>query len=138
MTYLASLVSQWLGVRLPVQSHRFHPWPRRIPHDVGQPSPSIPGLLRPRTLESVLCNEGSHHNEPTPRNRVWSPLTAARESPHVAMKTQRSQNQKDARFYWLSPSLLQLQYSFAVFLKIFPNVSYCHWQQLGCNWRFSY
>ena len=32
----ASLVAQWLGVRLPVQGTRFKPWSGRIPHAAEQ------------------------------------------------------------------------------------------------------
>ena len=51
-----------------------------------------PQLLKPTCLEPVLLNERSHHNEkPAHCNEEYPPLAATRESPHAAMKTQRSQ-----------------------------------------------
>ena len=35
----ASLVAQWLRIRLPVQGHRFEPWTGKIPHASEQLSP---------------------------------------------------------------------------------------------------
>ena len=46
----------------------------------------------PRTLETVLRNKRSHHNEkPTRHNAELFPFAATRESPRTATKIQRSQ-----------------------------------------------
>ena len=45
---LDSLVSQWIGICLPIQGHRFNPWSRKIPHAMEQLSP------RTTTAEPVL------------------------------------------------------------------------------------
>ena len=58
-----------------------------------------PQLLSPRATttearmpRALLHNKRSHRNEkPVHRNKEKPPLTATRESPHAAMKTQRSQ-----------------------------------------------
>ena len=51
-----------------------------------------PQLLKPMRLEPMLRNKRSHLNEkPVHRNKEQPLLTAARESPHAATKTQRSQ-----------------------------------------------
>ena len=35
----ASLVAQWLRIRLPMQGHRFKPWSGKIPHAAEQLGP---------------------------------------------------------------------------------------------------
>ena len=55
----------------------------------GAPEPQ---LLKPIHPDPVLHNMRSHGNErPARRDEEWPPLAAARESPHAATKTQRSQ-----------------------------------------------
>ena len=55
----------------------------------------MPQLLKPTYLDSVLRNKRSHHNEkPVHHNAEQPPLTATRESPRAATKTQRSQKKK--------------------------------------------
>ena len=50
-----------------------------------------PQLLKPTSLEPVLCNKRSHDNErPAHRNEEWPPLAATRESPCAATQTQYS------------------------------------------------
>ena len=52
----------------------------------------VPQLLKPMCLEPVLRNKRSHHNEKPAHHKEEQPLhPATRESPHEAMKTQRSQ-----------------------------------------------
>ena len=54
----------------------------------------VPQLLKPACLEPVFRNKRSHCNEkPAHRNRNKEkpPLSATRESPHAATKTQHSQ-----------------------------------------------
>ena len=51
-----------------------------------------PRLLRPVRLEPVLQNERGHRSgRPAHHSEEWPPLTAARERPHAATKTQCSQ-----------------------------------------------
>ena len=91
----ASLVAQWLRIRLPMQGHGFKSWSGKIPHATEQLSPCItttepvlwsplattpepashnywapvPQLLKPAHLEPVLHNKRSHCNEkPAHRN----------------------------------------------------------------------
>ena len=46
-------------------------------------------------LEPELCNKRSHRNEkPVHRSEEWPPLTATRETPRAATKTQRSQKKE--------------------------------------------
>ena len=52
----------------------------------------VPQLLKPARLEPVLHNKRRHHNEkPAHCNEEQPPLTATRESPRAATKTQHSQ-----------------------------------------------
>ena len=57
-----------------------------------------PQLLSPRaaTTEAHVprarAPRGYHSEKPTHRNKEWPPLSATRESPRAATKTQRSQN----------------------------------------------
>ena len=51
-----------------------------------------PQLLKPASLEPMLCNKRRHRNEkPTHRNKEWPPLVTTRESLHAATKAQCSQ-----------------------------------------------
>ena len=106
-----SLVVQWLRIRLPMQGTRVQalvwedPTCRRATKPMRhnywacalEPMSHnnwacMPQLLKPSCLEPVLRNKRSHHNEkPVHRNEEQPPLAATRESPHTAMKTQRSQ-----------------------------------------------
>ena len=55
----------------------------------------VPQLLKPTHLEPMLHNKRSHRNEKLAHhNEEQPPLTATRESPHTATKTQRSQKKK--------------------------------------------
>ena len=106
------LVAQWLRIRLPMQGTRVWALVREDPTCCGATKPVghnywactlepmshnywalMPQLLKPMRLEPVLCNKRSHCNEkPTHRNEEKPPLTATRESPSIATKTQCSQN----------------------------------------------
>ena len=88
----ASLVVQWLRIRLPMQGTWFKPWSRKIPHAAEQAwAPQLlslrsrahePQLLKPTKLEPVLCNRRSQHDEkPAHRNEEQLLLAATRESP---------------------------------------------------------
>ena len=71
--------------------HGFKPWSGKIPHAAEQLSPCAT-TTEPARLEPVLHNKRSHCNEkPAHHNEGQPPLTATRESPHAAMKTQCSQ-----------------------------------------------
>ena len=136
MTNLASLVIQWLAVHLPVQSHRFDPQSRRIPHDVGRLSPTAPQLLRPHALESVPCSNRSHCTGSPRSTKESSPRSPQLEKTHVQQwrpSAATIKEKKDAKLYWLPPPLIHLPYSSAVFLQISPHFSYCHWQQHRYN-----
>ena len=51
-----------------------------------------PQLLRPARLEPVLRNGRGHRSgRPAQLSEEWPPLSAARESPRTATRTQRSQ-----------------------------------------------
>ena len=98
----ASLVAEWLRICLPRQGTRVRALVREDPTCRGATKPVrhncsalVPQLLKPAHLESVLHNKRSHLNEkPVHRNKEQPPLTATRESPHAATKTQCSQKRK--------------------------------------------
>ena len=82
------------------RGHGFNPWSGKIPHATRQLSPHASELLKPACLEPVPCNDRSHHNEkPAHRNEEWSPLTTARESLCMAMKTSaaKKKNKKERK-----------------------------------------
>ena len=105
-------MAQWLRIRLPMQGTRVRALVREDPTCGGATKPvrhnywacalepvshsywaRMPQLLKPARLEPVLRNKRSHHNEkPAHGNEAWPPLATARENPHAATKTQRSQN----------------------------------------------
>ena len=102
--YRASLVAQWLGIRLPVGGTGVRSLVRRHPTCCGatklvhQQLLSLcsralePQLRKPMRLEPVLCNKRSHRNEqPAHRNEEQPPLAPTKESPRAATKTQCSQ-----------------------------------------------
>ena len=71
----------------------------------------VPQLLKPTCLEPVLCNKRSHRNEkPVHLNEEEAPLSATRERPHAAMKTQRSQKKKkkESQAMWVLGPILSL------------------------------
>jgi len=71
-------VVQWLRIRLPVLGHRFDLWSGKIPCDAGQLAPCA--VTGEATTRSPLI-----------ATREKPSLTATRESPCAAMKTQLSQ-----------------------------------------------
>ena len=89
----ASLVAQWLRIRLPMQGTRVQALVREDPtfHNYWawalEPTSHnywahVTQLLEPACLEPVLHNKRSYHNEkPAHRNEEWPPLTATREKP---------------------------------------------------------
>ena len=95
----ASLVTQWLGVRLPMQGTRVRALVWEDPTCLGATKPMshncwahVPRLLRLTRLEPVRCNKRSHHSEgPMHCNEEWPPLATTREILHAATKTQHSQ-----------------------------------------------
>ena len=118
----ASLVAQWSAWQC--RGHGFNPWSGKIPHAAEQLSPCttttetalwkpratttepratttearVLRLLKPECLEPVLHNKRSHRNEKPPHhNEEWPPLTATRESPRAATKTQCSQKRKEKK-----------------------------------------
>ena len=107
----ASLVAQWLRICLPTQGTwvralvwedptcrraikpvRHNYWACALEPTCHNYWACVPQLLKPVHLEPVLRSKRSHRNEkPAHRNKEWPPLTAARESPRAAVKTQCSQ-----------------------------------------------
>ena len=107
----ASLVVQWLGVRLSMQGTwvRAPVWEDPIHHRVAKPmhhscwfcvlEPAshnycalMPQLLKPTHPEPVLCNGRGHCNGgPAHHDEGWAPLTTTGGSPCSAMKIQRCQ-----------------------------------------------
>ena len=103
-------MAQWLRIHLPVQRTRVRALVREDPTCCGATKPvrhnywacalepsshnywaRVPQLLKPVRLEPVLRNKRSHRNEkPAHRNKEEPQLTATRESPHSATKTQHS------------------------------------------------
>ena len=66
----ASLVAQWLRIRLPMQGTRVRALVREHPTCCGATKPAshnywahVPQLLKPACLEPVFRNKRSHHNE---------------------------------------------------------------------------
>ena len=106
-----SLVAQWLRIRLPMQGTWVWALVQEDPTCHGATTPMhhsywacalepvshnywarVLQLLKTVRLESMLCNKRSHCSEkPTYHNEEQPPLTATRESPRAATKTQRSQ-----------------------------------------------
>ena len=106
----ASLVAQWLGVRLLVQGTRVRALVQEDPtchratgpvrHDcwacaLEPPSHDswarVPRLLKPAHVEPKLCSGRGHLGErPVHLSEEWPPLAAAGESPRAAKKTQSS------------------------------------------------
>ena len=106
-TNRASLVAQWLRIRLPMQGTQVRAMIQEDPTCRGATKPMChnywacalepashnywahaPQLLKPVHLEPVLRNKRSHCNEkPAHCNEEQPPVAATRESPHVATKT---------------------------------------------------
>ena len=107
----ASLVAQWLRIRLPMQGTQVRALVREdltcrratkpVRHNywayVLEPVSHnywahVPQLLKVTHLEPMFRNKRSHCNEkPAHLNKEQPPLPATRESPYAATKTQRSQ-----------------------------------------------
>ena len=115
-----SLVAQWLRIHLPMQGTWVWALVQEDPtcrgatkpvhhnywaHALGPTSHNywahVPQLLKPVGLETVLCNKRSHCNEkPTHRNEEQPLLAPTRETPRLAMKTQRSQKKKKKKIIY--------------------------------------
>ena len=107
----ASLVAQWLKIRLPMQGTRVRTLVQEDHICCGATKPvrhnywacalepashnhwdCMSQLPKPACLEPVLRNKRSHHSErPTHWNEEQPPLAATGQSPHTATKTQCSQ-----------------------------------------------
>ena len=107
----ASLVAQWLGIRLPMQGTWVRVLVREDPSCCRAAGPvshnywacalepashnywaRVPQLLEPVRLEPVLCNKRSHCNEkPAHHNEELPPLAATAEGPRAVTKSQCSQ-----------------------------------------------
>ena len=87
----ASLVAQWLGIRLPVQGTRFVPRAGKIPRATQRLGPWAT-TAEPARLEPVLRNgRGRDSERPAHRDKEWPPLATTGESPRTETKTQHSQ-----------------------------------------------
>ena len=86
----ASLLAQWLRIRLPMQGTRVRALVRENPTCCGATKPER-HTTEPTCLESML-HKRSHRNEKhVHHNKEWPPFNAARESLSTAKKTQHSQ-----------------------------------------------
>ena len=90
-----SLVVQYLGVCLSMQGTWVQSLVREDPTCHKATKPMCHNYWSPNTLESMLCNDRSHHSE-KPLNRNWraGPFSATRENPCAAAKTQHSKKKK--------------------------------------------
>ena len=112
----ASLVVQWLRIRLPMQGTRV-----RV---LVQEDPSCCGATKPVrhnywacALEPVLHNKRSHRNEkPAHHNEEQPPLAATRESPRAATKTQCSHKSINQSMKW-NEMILQIPGEGTLFYK---------------------
>ena len=87
----ASLVAQWLRIRLPVQGTRVRALVWEDPTCRGAARP-VNHTYEPARLEPVLRNKRGRDSErPTHRDEEWPPLAANGESPRTETKTQHSQ-----------------------------------------------
>ena len=90
ITMRASLVAQWLRIRLPMQEHGCEPWSGKIPHSAERLGPWAT-IAEPARLEPVLRNKRGRDSErPAHRDEEWPPLAATGESPRTETKTQHS------------------------------------------------
>ena len=86
----ASLVAQWLGIRLPMQGTRVRALVREDPTCCGVARP-VSHITEPARLEPVLRNKRGRDSErPAYRDEEWPLLAATRESPRTETKTQHS------------------------------------------------
>ena len=87
----ASLVAQWLRIRLPMQGTRVRALVQEDPTCRGAARPWAT-TTEPARLEPVLRNgRGRDSERPAHRDEEWPPLAATGESPHTETKTQHSQ-----------------------------------------------
>ena len=87
----ASLVAQWLGIRLPMQGTRVRARSGKIPHAAERLGPWAT-ITEPARLEPVLRNgRGCDSERLAHCDEEWSPLTATGESLCTETKTQHSQ-----------------------------------------------
>ena len=86
----ASLVAQWLRIRLPMQATRVRALVWEDPTCRGATSPWAT-ITEPVHLEPVLRNKRGRDSErPAHRDEEWPPLATTRESPRTETKTQQT------------------------------------------------
>ena len=80
--------------------HKFNPWPRKIPHAVGQLSMCVTttesmgcNYWCTRNLEPVFLNKSQHNEKPAHHIKEEPSLAATRENLHAATKTHSSQKE---------------------------------------------
>ena len=87
----ASLVAQWLGVRLPMRGARVRALVWGIPHAAERLGPWAT-VAEPARLEPVLRDKRGRDGEwPARRDEEWPPHAATGEGPRTETKTQHSQ-----------------------------------------------
>ena len=87
----ASLVVQWLRIRLPMQGSRVRALVWEDPTCHGATGP-VSTTTEPAHLEPVLHNgRGRDSERPAHRDEDWPPLATTRESPCTETKTQHNQ-----------------------------------------------
>ena len=88
----ASLVAQWLRIRLPMHETRVRAPVWEDPTCRGATGPVNHTPNEPARLEPVLRNRRGRDSErPVHRDEEWPPLATTRESPRTETKTQHSQ-----------------------------------------------
>ena len=143
-------MAQWLRIRLPMQGTRVRAlvredptcrwatkpmrhnyWARALEHTSHNYWARMPQLLKPVHLELVLCNKRSHHMRSPRTTTKSSPLlSATRESPRAATKTQPSQKKKKkkkANIYYVCPVLGMLLHTLRTLSEWIPwGMYYCY------------
>ena len=100
----ASLVAQWLRIRLPMQGTRVRALVQEDPTCRGATKPMrhnywahVPQLLKPARLEPVLHNKRSHDNEkPVHHNKEW-PRSPQLEKAHVQQRRPNTAKNKEIK-----------------------------------------
>ena len=90
----ASLVVQWLGIRLPIQGTRVRALAWEDPTCRGATGPVSHNYWACASGACAPQQEGRDSERPAHRNEEWPPLAATRESPRRETKTQHSHKLK--------------------------------------------
>ena len=83
-------------------------------------------LLKPVSLEPMLCNKRSHCNErPAYHSEEKSPFSETRESLHTAKKTQHSQKWTNKQFLMIKKNKVGISYGYTF------STIYCYWKSFS-------